>query len=100
MIIGAFDFATFESSPFNLETNDTLFVYSDGLTEAEDPAGEMFGEERVKDLIRREAPSGSEQLYKATLSAIQEFTHGRAQTDDITIIIAQRVQANERDQNE
>jgi serine phosphatase RsbU (regulator of sigma subunit) len=90
MILGAFDFASFESSSFSLDPKDILFVYSDGLTEAEDPTGEMFGEERVKDLVRREAPSGSEHLYKATLSAIQEFTRGRAQTDDITIIIAQR----------
>jgi sigma-B regulation protein RsbU (phosphoserine phosphatase) len=95
MILGAFDFATFDAGTFDLRPDDILFVYSDGLTEAENPAGEMFGEERVIDLIRRNAPSGSEQLYGAVLSAIQEFTKGRAQTDDITIIIAQHVQTLE-----
>ena len=75
----------------HLDPGDILMVYSDGLTDAEDPSGEMFGEERLKEIIRREAPSGSEQLHKATLAAIEQFTRGRAQTDDITIIIAQQV---------
>ena len=91
LILGAFDFAFFEAAPLELHPGDILFVYSDGLTEAEDPVGEMFGEERVKDIIRREAPAGSESLHNAMLTAIQEFTRGRSQTDDITIVIAQRV---------
>jgi serine phosphatase RsbU (regulator of sigma subunit) len=90
-IIGAFDFASFDASPFNLQPGDVLFAYSDGLTEAENPSGEMFGEQRVQQIIRQEAPFGSEQLHNAVLSAIQQFTGGRAQTDDITIVIAQRL---------
>jgi serine phosphatase RsbU (regulator of sigma subunit) len=91
MIVGAFDFASFDASPFSLQSEDILFVYSDGLTEAENLSGEMFGEQRVQEIIRREAPFGSEQLHNAILSAIQQFTGDRAQTDDITIVIAQRL---------
>ena len=39
-----------------MDKGDVLFVYSDGLTEAEDSSGNMFGEERVKEIILREAP--------------------------------------------
>jgi sigma-B regulation protein RsbU (phosphoserine phosphatase) len=90
LIIGAFDFATFEAAEIVMERGDVLFVYSDGLTEAEDPSGNMFGEERVKEIILREAPSGAESVYDAILPAVQDFIRGHAQTDDITFVIAQR----------
>jgi sigma-B regulation protein RsbU (phosphoserine phosphatase) len=91
MILGAFDFAVFQSSPLELHKADVLLVYSDGLTEAEDPSGAMFGEERVKEIMCREAPLGANQVRKALLAAIEQFTRGRTQTDDITIMIAERV---------
>jgi phosphoserine phosphatase RsbU/P len=90
MVLGAFDFATFEASPLELATGDLVFVYSDGLTEAENVAGEMFGEERVKEIIQREGPKGAAGVHEAVLASIGEFTRGRDQTDDITIVIAER----------
>ena len=90
LIIGAFDFAQFESAGVAMNKGDVLFVYSDGLTEAEDSSGSMFGEERVKEIILREAPLGVEPLYESILAAVQDFTRGRTQSDDITLIIAQR----------
>ena len=64
---------------------------ADGLTEAENPQGEMLGEEGVKQVIRKEAPSGSKHLEQKLLSTIQDFTAGRSLTDDITIILVERV---------
>src|SRR6185295_14878573 len=85
LIIGAFDFAQFGAAEVSVERGDVLFVYSDGLTEAEDTLGNMFGEERVKEIILREAPLGAERLYEVILAAVQDFTRGRTQTDDITL---------------
>jgi sigma-B regulation protein RsbU (phosphoserine phosphatase) len=90
MMVGPFDFATFESSPFEMQVGDILLVYTDGLTEAEAHSGEMFGEERVKEIILREASSGSEQMLKSMLGALEIFTANKPQTDDITIVIAER----------
>jgi sigma-B regulation protein RsbU (phosphoserine phosphatase) len=90
MVLGAFDFATFEASPVQLAPGDLLFVYSDGLTEAENVAGEMFGEERVKEIIQREGTKGAAGVHEAVIASIAEFTRGRDQTDDITIVIAER----------
>jgi len=91
MIVGAFSFATYESAPLKLEQGDVLVIYSDGLTEAENPAGEMLGEKRVMDIIRKDAPGGAELLEKKLLDAIQSFTQGRSQTDDITLMIVEKV---------
>jgi phosphoserine phosphatase RsbU/P len=90
LVLGAFDFASFLATEIHLHQGDLLFVYSDGLTEAEDLSGNMFGEERLKEIIVKAAPSGGKQLHEAVLSAIQVFTRGQYQTDDMTFVIAQR----------
>jgi sigma-B regulation protein RsbU (phosphoserine phosphatase) len=91
LVLGAFDFVTFEATPVEIGTGDLIFVYSDGLTEAENVAGEMFGEERVKEIILRMGALGAERVQESMISSIAEYTRGRDQTDDITIVIAQRI---------
>ena len=91
MIVGAFPFATYEAGELSLDRGDVLLAYSDGLTEAENPQGEMLGEEGVKKVILAEAGAGSQQLEQKLLSTIQSFTAGRSLTDDITLIIVERV---------
>jgi len=91
MIVGAFQFATYEAAALNMNPGDVLLAYSDGLTEAENPQGEMLGEEAVKNVILAAASTGSQQLEQKLLATIQSFTAGRTLTDDITLIIVERV---------
>ena len=56
LILGAFDSVSYDSCPLQLYKGDILVVYSDGLTEAENHLEEMFGTERLLEIIRREAP--------------------------------------------
>jgi phosphoserine phosphatase RsbU/P len=91
MIVGAFPSATYTAAALQLNKGDILVAYSDGLTEAENPQGEMLGEDRLKTVIRSEAPGGSNRLEQKLLETIQNFTMGRAQTDDITLVIVERV---------
>jgi sigma-B regulation protein RsbU (phosphoserine phosphatase) len=65
-------------------------VYSDGLTDAQNPREEMYGEKRLLDIIRQQAPSGSSALELSVLNAIGEFTQGTPQTDDITFVIVEK----------
>lgn len=88
--IGMFDFASYEASPFELAEGDILVVYSDGLTDAENRREEMFGEARLLEVIRRCAHSGSCALEQAILTAVEEFTQGVPQTDDITLVIIEK----------
>jgi sigma-B regulation protein RsbU (phosphoserine phosphatase) len=90
LVLGAFDFVTFEASPVELGPGDLVVVYSDGLTEAENVEAEMFGEDRVKEIILREGPQGHTRVHEALIASIGDFTKGRDQTDDITIVIVQR----------
>jgi serine phosphatase RsbU (regulator of sigma subunit) len=89
-VLGLFDSASYQSGTFHLHKGDILVVYSDGLTDAQNQREEMFGEERLLEIIHREAPSGSQTLERQFLAAIEEFTQGMPQTDDITFVVVER----------
>jgi len=90
--LGMFDFASYQSETFRLDKGDILVVYSDGLTDAQNPQEEMFGEERLLRIIRQEAAAGSHALDQRFLNAIEEFTQGMPQTDDITFVVVEKYQ--------
>jgi len=89
-VLGLFDDASYESRAFRLDKGDILVVYSDGLTDAENQREEMFGEARLLNIIHQEAPSGSQALEQRLLKAIEEFTQGMPQTDDITFVVVEK----------
>jgi serine phosphatase RsbU (regulator of sigma subunit) len=89
-ILGLFDFASYPSRTLHLDKGDILVVYSDGLTDAQNEKEEMFGEERLLQIIRQEAPSGSHAIERRFLKAIEEFTRGVPQTDDITFMVVEK----------
>jgi len=89
-IVGMFDFASYRSRPLHLCEGDILVVYSDGLTDTENEHGEMFGEARMREIVSREAPSGSKAVETALLQAIEGFTKGVPQTDDITLVVVEK----------
>jgi serine phosphatase RsbU (regulator of sigma subunit) len=89
-VLGMFDSSCYEPRAFHLDQGDILVVYSDGLTDAENPRDEMFGEQRLLEIIRREGPSGSHAVEQSFLKAIQDFTEGMPQTDDITFVVVER----------
>jgi serine phosphatase RsbU (regulator of sigma subunit) len=91
-VLGMFDFASYPSRTLHLSKGDILVVYSDGLTDAQNQQEEMFGEERLLKILRQEAPSGSHAVEQKLLKAIEEFTQGMPQTDDITFVIVEKCQ--------
>ena len=90
--LGMFDIATYESRAFHLNQGDILVVISDGVTDAQNPGLEMFGEQKLLQIIRQEAPSGSQAVEQKLLQSIAEFTQGMAQTDDITFVLVEKHQ--------
>ena len=90
--LGMFDFATYECRSLQLDKGDILVVYSDGLTDAESPQGETFGKKQLQHLIQQAAPAGGAALKQKLLRAIEDFTQGTPQTDDITFVVVEKVQ--------
>jgi len=95
--LGMFDFASYQSRMLHLCKGDILVVYSDGLTDAQNQQDEMFGEERLLNIIEQEAPSGSHALEQRFLKEIEEFTQGMQQTDDITFVVVEKRQRDKDD---
>ena len=93
MILGAFEDVTYESVPFRLEAGDILVVYSDGVTEAMDPNGEMFGEARLMDVVRESAASGGAAVQEAILAAVGSFMGEASAYDDLTVLVVERLDA-------
>ena len=88
-ILGMFDSLSFESLPLKLDTGDRLIVYSDGVTEATNPADEMFGSERLRKIISGDPSGGPRDLEQKVLESLEEFTEGMPQMDDVTLVVVQ-----------
>jgi phosphoserine phosphatase RsbU/P len=72
----------------SLRAGDVLLIYTDGITEAPDLAGEEFGESRLLEILRSHSQLPVKALLSLILAAVQEFS-GASQADDLTLLIAQ-----------
>jgi serine phosphatase RsbU (regulator of sigma subunit) len=78
------DFA-FESATVTMEPGWTVLLYTDGVSEAMNPAGELFGFDRLRDALKT-APADPTETGDAVIHAVRGFAAGRHQSDDITLI--------------
>lgn len=85
--LGMFDFAEFKPSKVQLSPGDTVLIYTDGFTEAANPEGEFFGEQRLRDLLKQADTSNLDQLLAKIQAVVREFTRGAAQSDDMTLLV-------------
>lgn len=72
-----------------LEPGDTLVLYTDGITEARNPQGEMFGEERLDQSATCKGSAG--ETLASILAGLDEFRSGRMLSDDCTLLVARIV---------
>ncbi len=86
--VGLFREITFGISEVELLTGDTLIVYTDGVTEAERLDTEMFGEERLEELVRQQSHLPIGELLESILESISLFTGGTIQHDDQALVVA------------
>jgi len=84
-LLGAFDELAFQTGRLRLMPGQVLVAYSDGLNEAQNPAGEEFGEERLKELLLDEVPR-FDGLVERVFAAIDAFTEGGEPGDDFTLL--------------
>jgi len=89
--VGLLPDAGYKSSGFELRPGDTLVLFSDGVTEAMDPENKEFGNTRLKEVLGQHAGSTVEEIQAAVLKAVQEFTRGAGQADDLTLLVIRYV---------
>lgn len=82
--------SVYEQAEITLDPGDCLLLYTDGVTEARNPAGEEFEEHRLEAVIRTLSARPAGAIPEALLAAIDSFAAGATQHDDITVIAAVR----------
>ena len=87
MPVGMFESAPYSGDETELKPGDTLVVYSDGVTEAHNLAGEEFGEARLVTVLERYARGSPAIVLEQIISAVKEFALGAEQYDDVTALV-------------
>jgi sigma-B regulation protein RsbU (phosphoserine phosphatase) len=85
--LGVLDDETFGEAEVELRPGDQMILYTDGVTEAFNPAGEMFGEERLDQTLSVCTLSAAG-LLEFLLAEVDRFADGRPQSDDRTVLVA------------
>ncbi len=85
--VGLVPEAEYTAACLKLEPGDTLVLFTDGVTEAMDPDEQLFGIPRLKTLLTGQLECPLEQLQKCVLEAVENFTRGARQADDLTLLI-------------
>jgi len=75
---------------FRMETNDCLILYTDGVTEALDAAGNEYGIEQMTESIQAAANEGAAAIRKRLTDDLMAFIGNHAQNDDITLIVIRK----------
>jgi len=87
--LGALDQGTYRPITIDMEEDDLVLGYSDGVVEAQSPSGEFFGGERLLRLVAEQSGS-PEELVATILGELERFTAGMEAYDDITLIALRR----------
>ena len=90
MILGVRKHIIFEEKTTILSKGDLILLYTDGLTEAENPDGDFFGVERVSELLIQYAQQSSEKIIESLITHLKHFCQSEAFKDDITLMIFKR----------
>ena len=87
LILGLFPHAAFEEETLELQPGDVVVIFSDGVSEAPNSAGEEFGEERLLACVEAARERSAADLLDALLAEVQAFTTGAVPHDDITALV-------------
>ena len=89
--VGIFCNEQFTSSTLRMQTGDTLFLFTDGLSESRDPAGEEYTTERLLRLLCRHHELLPGELIGACLRDLSDFRAGTPGHDDLTVMALRRI---------
>jgi serine phosphatase RsbU (regulator of sigma subunit)/DNA-binding phage protein len=87
-VVGLFPEWDYQEAEVKLTGGDRLVLFTDGVTEAVNGAGEEFGEERLVAVVKRESNGSASQLQRAITRAVTEHCSGTFQ-DDVTLLVVQ-----------
>ena len=85
--VGMFDFAEYRTNRATLQPGDFVVIYTDGISEAHNPREEMFGENGVREAMKKFTGETVQDLVTSIRAAVRDFTAGSPQFDDMTLLV-------------
>jgi predicted permease len=86
-IIGMFAQAAYEEALLELRSGDVMILFSDGVSEAHNPAEEEYGEERLKELLRKVGHLSVNDMATAVMQELKNWMLDAPQHDDLTFVL-------------
>ncbi len=90
MVLGIDDLAGYHEQSLELTPGDCLLLYTDGVTDAVNPAGEPFDVERLGSVFKGSKDQTPSQILTSIEQALSQFTGGAAPFDDLTLVLIKR----------
>jgi phosphoserine phosphatase RsbU/P len=90
IVLGAFPGFAFETARSRLAPGETLLLFSDGVTEARSPAGELFGTNRLRTVLAAHEAGNAAALVTGVREAVAEFVGSGPPADDLTLFALRR----------
>ncbi|HII76886.1 MAG TPA: SpoIIE family protein phosphatase [Methanolinea sp.] len=87
IVLGAVENREYSSRIVTIGPGDVIVMYTDGVTESINTAEELFGEDRLNAIIRENAGLSAKEILEQILLAVQDYTSGMPQFDDITLLV-------------
>ena len=84
--VGLFEDFEYEMQTIQMQPGSALFLYTDGLTEARNAKGKLFGRDRVGQMIAEAGTTNPKQLVEAAIECWQKFIGETEQSDDLTLL--------------
>ena len=94
LLLGVFQDVRLEEREIMVAPGDFLIFYTDGVTEARNAVGELFGEERLAETVKATVPTSADHLLRAIVNAVENFTGATPRADDFTLVIVKRLEQN------
>jgi sigma-B regulation protein RsbU (phosphoserine phosphatase) len=93
MALGVVPDLSYGEHTAELAPGDRLVLYSDGITEAFSPLGDMYGEERLIQTLKSSSGGSAQSVLDAVLASVGMFSHNAPQVDDLTLLVLRRAEA-------
>ena len=87
MALGVFDDSVYVQSERSVLPGQTLIIGTDGIWEMHNSEGEMFGKDRLKDIIRNHAESSAAEIVQNIMSDLEQFHFPLKKEDDVTLVV-------------
>jgi serine phosphatase RsbU (regulator of sigma subunit) len=93
MMLGPLPDVFLEESQIRIEPGEALVLYTDGVTDANDPSGDFFGEDRLRRFVEGATDHAAQALCDGILASVEGFQAGATQFDDIAVLVVSREDA-------